>query len=120
MITSEQKVEMFKMRLEGKSYDYIGRQYGISKQGVSQILLWAICGTAKILKGCVYPAISEWCQTNNKPIHQLAIECGLDSHTFYLKLRGKSNFKQDEIEKVLSITGLPYEEAFKKEEKSCE
>jgi hypothetical protein len=115
-MTKEQKLDMFKMRLEGYTYQQIGIKYEISGERVRQILERVIRErqnrrTAK----CVYPKISEWCAEHKETMMSFAKRIGMSPCAFYPKIYGQQRFRQDQIDKILAVTGLTYEEAFREE-----
>lgn len=116
MITREQKVEMFKMRMNGVSFEEIGNKYGISKQRVQQLLQTTIHKPRELSRKCVYPNLKKWCLEHDASFRQLALLAGITPTTIYAKLSGEVSFTQKQIDKILGVTGMTYEEAFAREE----
>ncbi len=107
------------LRSQGLSYEEIGREMGISKQRVYQ-LIGGYTKHSVIVRPeqCVYPAIRFWMLENNVSFsgfsrmmygqlhnEQRGILCNA--------LKG-SNCSKSMIDKILKITGLTYEVAFER------
>lgn len=116
MITNDQKVEMFRMRVEGTPLAEIGEKYGISKQGVQQMLGGIIHTPREVSRKCVYPNLQRWCVDHETSFRQLAIKAGVTPQAIYGKMSGEIGFTQIQIDGILEVTGLTYEEAFMRED----
>lgn len=115
------KYEIYREEREkGLTYKQIAEKYGVSKQNVAQC-----CGkynpnrfrfwTAEL---CVYPNVRNWLNENKISKAELIRRMGVRFHSNtnavvrgYLK--GKTYPPKQTIDKLLSITGLTYEEFFK-------
>lgn len=115
MITNEQKIEMFKMRVEGVPLVEIGEKYGVSKQAVQQMLGGIIHTPREASRKCAYPSLKKWCADHEMSFRQLAIKAHITPQSIYGKLSGLVGFSQGQIDRILALTGLTYEEAFKRE-----
>lgn len=112
--------EMDKMKREGKTYREIGERFGLSKQRVYQILGKMDKHYFKPIKEKVvaYKGIRDW--LNEKKISFTEF-CRLIYGYYHPKLYTRLTvclnkthpIKIDMIEKILDITGLTYEQAFK-------
>ena len=117
MISNEDKVKMFSMRLEGATFQEIADKFGISRQRVQQLLCSNRPSTRKTLNKIVYPNIAKWLDDNGMNIYCFGERCGLSStslRNFLLLDLGCTKYT---IDKILEVTGLTYEEAFRKEVK---
>ena len=115
MITDEQKVEMFRLRVSGMTYEAIGEKFGVTKQDAYSALNYIVKGTGRGIARCVYPALSDWCNKHEESFYSLSKKIGMNITYMYTKMEGKHPFKQTEIDKILAITGLTYEVAFARE-----
>lgn len=119
-IKNERKFEMYKMKQEGKSYAEISRVYGISRQRVHHILgkndeRYFINIEESLV---AYKGIRDWLNKNKVSFVKL---CRLVYGSYHPEQRRrlKSNLTKktpiniDTINKILDITGLTFEQAFK-------
>lgn len=119
MINDNDKVNMFKMRMKGYTLEEIGKEYGVTRERVRQILKDATSGRTNNVrgrKGIVYPNISKWLRDNNLSIKEFSVLLGYahtnNSDKLRRLLKGKQQFKMNEILKILEITKMTFEEAF--------
>lgn len=113
------------LRDKGFTYDEIGKQCGISKQRVQQIIGKESKGTFRALTAdrCIYDGIRLWMNANRITVTEMTRR--LYGNTFpenYHRTRArlcgqKHDIGKSFIDKVLAITNLTYEEAFKQEVK---
>ena len=117
-MTKEEKVEMFRMRLEGKTLQEIGNKYGITRERVRQILSYGSKEekVLKIKKYCIYKKISEYMAKNHITVGEIGEILGICRTSVVYKLKGDTAFKIDEIKKILKFTGMTFEECFATEE----
>lgn len=106
----------------GLSRREIAEKYGVSVQMVHQA-----CGKygpghfRKITeKGCVYPNLRNWMNENKVSYMELLRRMGLlpvsrNLSTIYNWLRGMCDPRKETIDKMIAITGIPYEKLFTKE-----
>lgn len=106
-------MEMFQLRVEGYSLQEIGDKFGITRERVRQILSKPVrVAKASTIK-CVYPAISDYLKCNRISAYQFASRTGIAYATLCNTLTGRTNPNKRVIDKILSETGLTYEEAFR-------
>lgn len=106
-------MEMFQLRMEGYSLQEIGDKFGITRERVRQILSNPVrVARASTIK-CVYPAISDYLKCNRISACQFASRAGIAYPTLYNTLTGRTDPNKRVIDKILSETGLTYEEAFR-------
>lgn len=115
MLTIDQKVEMYRMRLEGKSYQVIADRFGVSRQYVHQLF-----GQKYKNVNVKYVGLRKWMNESNYSVAKLARESGCtDNHNYVTitsYLQGSPRIDIDSIRKILRFTGLTFEEAFGVEE----
>lgn len=104
MFTSEQKAEMQKLRSQGKSLQYIGDKYGVTRERVRQILAVKkrYC-SRKSLNQVVYPLIKQMMADERISINKMSYCIGTSYRATKRKLRGESQFKQNEIDTICGM-----------------
>lgn len=115
-MTNEEKVEAYRMRLEGATFQEIANKFGCSRQNVHQIVPFVDKGFVKPSFTCIYPNIEKWRRKNRITLNQLSYLCGISYQTIVRSLSVKGNPTKKVIDSILEATGLTYEEAFKTEE----
>ena len=116
MIPIDQKVEIYRMRLEGKSYQAISDRFGVSRQYVYR-LIGEQCKSEPYRNVNVpYTGLKKWMNESRYSIAELARESGCtDNHSYVTitsYLQGSPRMDIDSIRKILRFTGLTFEEAF--------
>lgn len=109
-MTREEKIEAYTMRLDGHTLQEIGDKFGVTREYIRQIV--GSCGKTRTIKNCVYPAIGEWFSEHGTSPYDLSEECGLSFRTLCNALTGKNDPSKKTIDKILSATGMTYEDAF--------
>ena len=115
MITIDQKVEMYRMRLEGKSYQAIADRFGVSRQYVHQLFGQKYKSEPYRNVNVQYTGLRKWMNESNYSVAKLARESGCTDHsygTITSYLQGSPRMDIDSIRKILRFTGLTFEEAF--------
>ena len=107
-------------REKGLTYQQIADKHGVSKQCVAQA-----CGRQKTYyyrynNRCVYPVLRQWLNDNKISIRELLNRMGLTSSpenydSIGDKLRGDTELKKSDIDKLIQITGITYEKLFKED-----
>ena len=111
------KIEVFKMRLDGFSYQEIAEKFGVSKQYINQMLQNVISERRnKAVNKIVYPNIANWLKDNECSISEFVIRVGIKRSTLDYKLHGTGKFNSDEIKRILDVTGMKFEECLKMKE----
>ena len=114
-MTINEKVEAYKMRVEGHSFKEIGDRFGVSRQYICQILPVPEKNRIEMsANSCAYKNISKWMLEHGCSYSKLARLCGIPSNTLNLFLTGKGDSRKSTIDKILYVTGMTYEEAFQK------
>lgn len=117
-MTNEQRVEMFRMRLEGASLQEIADAYGVTREYVRQ-LVPPVANQARRrsdYSSCIYPVIAKWLFENRVSYFAFSLLCGTAQMRMYNALTGRVSPTKDTIDRILDATGLTYEEAFRKQE----
>ena len=116
MLTIDQKVEMYRMRLEGKSYQAIADRFGVSRQYVYRLIGQQCKSEPYRNVNVPYTGLKKWMNESRYSIAELARESGCtDNHSYVTitsYLQGSPRMDIDSIRKVLRFTGLTFEEAF--------
>lgn len=104
-------------REKGLTYKQIADKYGVSKQCVAQA-----CGKQSDCRFrynhyCIYPGLRNWMNDNKISTGELLRRMDMVVHTKNYqtingRLSGKSELKKSEIDKLIEITGMTYEELF--------
>jgi predicted transcriptional regulator len=114
-MTREDIVRMFEMRIDGATYEEIGKEFGVTRERIRQILEKNIKQPiVPVEQTYIYPGLRNWMLTNGCNANKLRNETNVCKTMtgFYNKLKGRSNFSINEIKTLLSYTGLTFEEAF--------
>ena len=110
------------LRKQGLTYREIAAQLGVTYQAVAQVCAKrSDTQFRKILPdGCVYPVLRDWMnehRVSRQELYRLMNNgepcIGKAPHIIANRLRGESGWKMDEINKLLDITGMTYEELFR-------
>lgn len=113
-MTIDQKVEMFRLRLEGNTLQEIADRFCITRERVRQILLSTESLRIRTpeLPDCVYPNLAKWLNENRYSCSSFAKKVGVCPGTVYKTLRGNDGLRKETIDKILKETGMSYEQAF--------
>ena len=119
------RTELYReLRAQGMTYRAIAKECGVSYQAVAQV-----CAKRKDTrfrkisqKTCVYPALREWMNNNlvsraelYRMMHDGHPCIGRAPYVINERLSGKTLWRIDEIDRLLDITGMTYEELFGRE-----
>lgn len=113
-MTKRDKLEAYKMRLEGKTLQYIADHFGVSKQYIKQITPMA--GPSH-RTGYAFPNIADWLYEQSIYNYEFAEMLGISNATLSRWLLGKTEPTLYDIRKIIEVTGMPFEKAFAVEEK---
>lgn len=113
------------LRKQGKTYQEIADYMGISKAYVA-ILLDKTVKTSNFhiwpIELSPYPVLTQWMNDNQITRQELAEKLGYSPSTvsYYIitKIMRTDKFTKKEIDKLLEITGMTYEELFKRQDMS--
>lgn len=116
MLTIDQKVEMYRMHLEGETYQAIADRFGVSRQYVYQLFGQKYKSEPYRNVNVPYTGLSKWMNESNYSVAKLARESGCtDNHSYVTitsYLQGSPRMDIDSIRKILRFTGMTFEEAF--------
>lgn len=112
--------EALALRNEGKTYQEIGEIMGISKQRVHHLIGQENIHLFREItpEKCAFVGLRDWMNSNKVCVAELTRRLYGHSNPNQQKyvrerIANKSNFQKDFIDKVLQLTGLTYESAFK-------
>lgn len=110
-MTVEQKVEMYRLKLMGHTFEEIGNMFGITKQCVQQTL-----GIPAKKSQWKYTGLSDYINEHGLSLRAFAINNGFVYGTVLSYMTGKRNPDIVFIKRILEITGMTFEEAFAERE----
>lgn len=110
------------LRKQGMTYQQIADSMGVSKAYVA-VLLDKTVKTSNFhiwpIELSPYPVLTQWMNDNQMTRQELAEKLGYSPSTgsYYIitKIMRTDKFTKKEIDKLLEITGMTYEELFKKQ-----
>jgi len=112
-------------RAAGMTWAAIGEKHGCSKELLRQISQGLTCGNhhhAFSKKRCIYSGLRKWLNENLVTLEDLASQMpGWENerngaNRLRYMLRGATRITKADIDAVLKVTGLTYEEAFREDE----
>lgn len=113
--------QMVEMREKGMSYRELSKLFGVSHQRVQQIVGKHDGRYFRTItkENCVYDAIRNWLNENRISLAEFTrrMYCNTEPNNYYNtigRLSGKVELTKTYIDKILSITNLTYEDAFKR------
>lgn len=110
-ITREMKMKMFGMKLDGKTPFEIAKETGCSPKEVAEVIGVRLRASHPHKKW-VYPGLEAWMHENCVSIRILANMCGANNAVVRAWLCRKNDIMKRNVDKILRVTGLTYEEAF--------
>lgn len=118
-MTNEQILEMVTMRLNGASTQEIKEKTGASDKDIRDYIPRALAYSRnarvdEAIGKIVYPALRDWMVAHNYTMAYAAKLIGISPATF-LRTSYGGNVVKENIDKILTVTGLTYEQAFKRE-----
>ena len=115
-MTNQERRRAFALRLEGGSWESIGKALGYCGSTIYNDLSMCLRRPPRAPNIC-YPAIRKYvvehCGGN---ITCFASACGVSVNSLYTVLRGAARPRKHIVDALLRTTGLPYEDAFREEE----
>lgn len=113
----EERIKAFTMRLDGFSWEDIGKEIGYEPSTV-------FCDVSRCIKkrrrpvSIVYPALREMCyQKFDGSLSNMAKALGLSESTLRSQMNGTCQPSGNTIRAILSVFGMTFEEAFGKVER---
>lgn len=118
-MTNEQILEMVSMRLNGASVKEIKEKTGASDKDIKDYIPRALAYSRnanidRAIQKIVYPALRDWMVAHGYTMAYVAKLIGVAPATFSKTSYG-GNVMKENIDKILTVTGLTYEQAFKRE-----
>lgn len=114
-MTIEDKVKAYEMRLQGYTLQEIADRFHVSRQRI-QALLPGKVEERNLNFKVVYPNLRTFFKEHEVREKDLSQALGVSRNTMGKWMRGADCMTKSGIDKLLSFTGLSYEEAFAKEE----
>lgn len=114
--------EMIKLKQDGLTYREIAKMFGVSHQRVAQIIGEQNVSYFKEVteKQCVFKGIRDYMNNTQTSLTALIKKCGFNYHAetankYRYWLNGTNEMKMSAINSLLEVTGLTYEEAFRRD-----
>ena len=111
-MTKEQKMQAYKMLLDGCTAEEVGNKFGITRQRVCQLFPIKKLRKEMASESCIFPNISKWMEQNDYGYTDIAKMCDFQVHKIQYSLKNDANITKLLIDRLLKITGMTYEEAF--------
>lgn len=109
-MTNEQKVEAYRMRLDGATWQEVGDSLGVSKQAAWHALTPHYCTAGS--RSCIFPGIGRWMYEEGMGYADIARRIGVPYSRVRDALIGYAEPRIKFINQMLELTGLSYEAAF--------
>ena len=120
------KAQMIEMHEKGMNYTDIGKVFGLSRQRVYQLIGGGYKSHFQSIKSenCIYEEIRQFLIVNKMSIAEFSRKIYEDNHPVHKStisnvLKG-SDVHKSIIDRILDITGLTYEQAFKRSDNNGE
>lgn len=111
-MTIDEKVEAYRMLLNGSTYQEIADNFGVSKQRVQQLIPGGSNKSSAAINSCIYKGISDWMRENRLGYSDIAKKTDLSAPSIHMIMTGKTSPSKKTIDKILKATDLKYEKAF--------
>ena len=114
-MTADEKLQIFRDRLSGLSYKEIEKKYGVSKKEIIEMLSdkRVGCTRQRCSETCIYPVLFNWIYDHFGSSRKFAAAVGVSNTCVINWLCGKTDISKKNIDKMLEIAGMPYEQLFK-------
>lgn len=114
-MTSNQRKKAFNLLEDGANYQETADVVGCTREEIAEVFGKMFRDKERRAKhDGAYPAIHEWKQEHGYNNHDLALLCGVHPGTVNNYLRGSMAATKGFIDKILELTGMTYEDAFRK------
>ena len=118
----ERVVEMFRMKVEGMSYQDIADHFGTSRQFVQQSIATSLWNKMQSKKWdeIIYPNLKSWMIVNEFNMKRLVDAMKIENYKgqvnyLYKKLRGELSLSLGLARKIAEVTGMSIDECFELE-----
>ena len=105
---------VIEMRNQGMTYAAIGKQFGISRQRVHQILNYfkptEPAYTRHRKYRIMYPNIERWLIEHDCGVNTLAEKAGIDYFKLRSSVNGERTFKREELKALKKVTKMTYDD----------
>lgn len=111
----EEKIEAFAMKLDGRTYEEIGKHFGVSKQYIERILNVSGIKSTHPLEKVIYPNLGLFIKEHYNGVLNFYYALGYESRNvgrMYKKLKGEAGMTISEVRKIPELTGMTFEECF--------
>lgn len=118
-LSDSDRLEAVRMRKDGMSYQEIADRFGVSRQAINALFRDGKRTDQKqknthLIK---YIGIKKYLETNRISIGKFSKMCRVDNTTMWRNITGQTDMLKRNIDKILLVTGMTYEQAFKEDEK---
>lgn len=115
-LTAQQIEELVEMRNNGCTCEEIAAKLYISASTVSLIgRQYGAVPKKRVRRKCIYPALKDWMNRNGVSVEKFAKMANMSDSGIISIICGRSQPTKWTIDRILKITGLAYEQAFKEE-----
>lgn len=114
-MTVDEKVEAYRMRLNGSSLKECADKFGVTREYIRQITppVETCARRRSSYETCIYPNLKKWLYENRYSYSSFAKLLAVSAMSVYNALKGKVDPHKKLIDKILDATEMSYEEAFK-------
>ena len=114
-MTVDEKVEAYRMRLNGASLKECADKFGVTSEYIRQITppVETHARRRSSYDTCIYPNLSKWLYENRYSYNRFAKLLSVTPASVFNALTGKVEPSKKLLDKILDATEMSYEEAFK-------
>lgn len=109
LMTKEQKIDAYIMRLNGASLQTVADKYGVTREYIRQIT--CLEGPRKN-KNYIYPNIADWLFDQGIYAKEFAVMIDASNVSLTNWMLGRTQPTMYHIKKILEVTGMTFEYAF--------
>ena len=114
-MTKDEKLQAYKMLLDGCTLQQVGDKFGVSRQRIAQLFPVKRLRREMASESCIFPNIAKWMERNDYGYMDIARMCNFPHNTIQYALKHDANITKLLIDRILKATGMTYEEAFYKD-----
>ena len=117
MMTKADKIRIFEMKISGYTYEEIAVLFGTNRSNIEQILQASLKNNSCHDFKCIYPKVKKWMMDHAVSVNSLYVllgnkPTGNGSVTMKKKLSGERRMRLDELQNLVTLTGIPFEDLF--------